>query len=231
MAFNENFVKSSAKDEMRRSQESAQDINESENENVNSGNNGQQRLNIRRKPATQDTTNNSGSFRSEKATSSNEPETHMTPVKLTPNGLDARLERLIDIVADYLKKTPEEIKRIKENALKNPVGIQNEYMNIYSKQIAPLRQSRHTSIESAKKENPDKVVFLYVNGERSVLKCLDKEKAGANIIYDGLIVETVGYARTPFLPANELFKEEPKLEVIAEEASNEAFSQPSKMKI
>lgn len=237
MAFNENLANGASEEEKKRATQLSKDIPESEDEKVNTpSSNEAQKLNIRR--TSSPTANagqpvNKGAFKAGNATSNDNPQLDMTPVKITPNGLDARLERLIDIVADYLKKSPEEVKRIKENALKNPQNIHSEYMTIYSKQIVPLKESRHTSIESAKAENPDKIVFLYVRDDRSVLKCIPKEKAGANVIYDGLIVETVGYNRTPFPAANELFKEEPKVEVISEEESNAAFSQQqaSKMKM
>lgn len=237
MAFNENLANGASEEEKNRATQLSKDIPENEDEKVNQPlSNDVQKLNIRRSssPATNSGQSaNKGAFKSGNATSNDNPQIDMTPVKITPNGLDARLERLIDIVADYLKKSPEEVKRIKENALKNPQTIQSEYMNIYSKQIVPLKESRHTSIESAKAENPDKIVFLHVRDDRSVLKCISKEKAGANVIYDGLIVETVSYNRTPFPPANELFKEQPKVEVISEEESNAAFSQQqsSKMKM
>lgn len=237
MAFNENLANGASEEEKKRATQLSKDIPEIEDEKVNTPpSNEAQKLNIRRSSspaANAGQSANKGAFKAGNATSNDNPHLDMTPVKITPNGLDARLERLIDIVADYLKKSPEEVKRIKDNALKNPQSIQSEYMTIYSKQIVPLKESRHTSIESAKAENPDKIVFLYVRDDRSVLKCIPKEKAGANVIYDGLIVETVGYNRTPFPAANELFKEEPKVEVISEEESNAAFSQQqtSKMKM
>lgn len=152
---------------------------------------------------------NKGSFQPKGVISSNEEMmSNNVPIKITGNGLDARLERLIDIVADYLKKTPEEIKDIKKNALKEPVLFFNEYNKIYQNEIQPLRQDRYSSIETAKKEMPDKIVFMFVKDGRSILRSMNRSEAGEKIIYDGVIIESVQYTRTPFGPSTELFAPE-----------------------
>lgn len=172
---------------------------------------------------------NKGSFQPKGVISSNEEMmSNNVPIKITGNGLDARLERLIDIVADYLKKTPEEIKDIKKNALKEPVLFFNEYNKIYQNEIQPLRQDRYSSIETAKKEMPDKIVFMFVKDGRSILRSMNRSEAGEKIIYDGVIIESVQYTRTPFGPSTELFAPESnEPEILNTESMENKESAPS----
>lgn len=160
-------------------------------------------------PQNNSSVSNKGSFQPKGVISSNEETmSNNVPIKITGNGLDARLERLIDIVADYLKKSPEEIKDIKKNALKEPALFFSEYNQIYQNEIQPLRQGRYSSIEMAKKEMPDKIVFMFVRDGNSILRSMNRSEAGAKVIYDGVVIESVQYTRTPFGPSTELFAPE-----------------------
>jgi len=143
-------------------------------------------------------------------------------VKYDENGLDVRLNRLIDVVADYLNKTPEEVKKIKREALKNPREITQEYNRIFKEEIKPNNVERFKSLEDAKREHPDKIVFMTVKNGKASLSAVNRENAGGKILYDGVMVESVPFNRTPFEAPSVLFAD-PKKELIASEDVDGAF--------
>lgn len=133
------------------------------------------------------------------------------------NGLDIRLNTLIDRVCEYLNKKDDEISKIKKEALRNPEAIRGEYQKLYDEVIEPETNKRYETIQSAKKENPDKFIFILVKDDKQKLVGFNKEEYPAFAIYDGVTIKTVSYDRTPFGPPSELFanEEEPKQEEIA----------------
>lgn len=130
------------------------------------------------------------------------------------NGLDIRLNTLIDRVCEYLNKKDDEISKIKKEALRNPEAIRGEYQKLYDEVIEPETNKRYETIQSAKKENPDKFIFILVKDDKQKLVGFNKEEYPAYAIYDGVTIKTVSYDRTPFGPPSELFAndEEPKHE-------------------
>lgn len=167
--------------------------------------------------------NKTGSFQP-KGVESNTDEHMKSSIKIKSNGLDAKLDRLIDIVTDYLKKSPEEIKMIKKKALKEPTALSKEYNEIYTQKIQPMRKGRYDSLETAKREMPDQVVFMFVKDEFTKLRQMPKSEAKEKIIYDGIIIESVQYTRTPFGPASKVFapeENEPEIINIAEVSNKE----------
>lgn len=121
------------------------------------------------------------------------------------NGLDIRLNTLIDRVCEYLNKKDDEIAKIKKEALRNPEAIRGEYQKIYNEVVEPETNKRYETIQSAKKENPDKFIFILVKDDKQKLVGFNKIDHPAYAIYDGVTIKTVSYDRTPFGPPSELF--------------------------
>lgn len=121
------------------------------------------------------------------------------------NGLDIRLNTLIDRVCEYLNKKDDEISKIKKEALRNPEAIRGEYQRLYDEVVEPETNKRYETIQSAKKENPDKFIFILVKDDKQKLVGFNKDEYPAFAIYDGVTIKTVSYDRTPFGPPSELF--------------------------
>lgn len=121
------------------------------------------------------------------------------------NGLDIRLNTLIDRVCEYLNKKDDEISKIKKEALRNPEAIRGEYQRLYDEVVEPETNKRYETIQSAKKENPDKFIFILVKDDKQKLVGFNKDEYPAFAIYDGVTIKTVNYDRTPFGPPSELF--------------------------
>lgn len=121
------------------------------------------------------------------------------------NGLDIRLNTLIDRVCEYLNKKDDEISKIKKEALRNPEAIRGEYQRLYDEVVEPETNKRYETIQSAKKENPDKFIFILVKDDKQKLVGFNKNEYPAFAIYDGVTIKTVSYDRTPFGPPSELF--------------------------
>lgn len=151
--------------------------------------------------------------------------------KMAANGLPLRLDKLIDVVSDHQGLDVNTIKEIKKKALTNPDSLMKEYENIFMTEIKPNIDSRHRTLEDAKKQHPDKIVFMFIKDGKQLFKALDKEKANGYEAYDGLVIETMSSSRTPFGPANIVFaKDEPKIIDESDDAFEESPQTPQEDK-
>ena len=121
------------------------------------------------------------------------------------NGLDARLNTLIDRVCEYFNKKEDEIAKIKREALRNPEVIRSEYHELFKKLVEPDENKRYQDIQSARSQYPDQYIFILVKDDKQKLVGFKKADYPAYAIYDGVTVKTVDYDRTPFGPPSELF--------------------------
>jgi len=194
---------------------------------------GRRRPDFKRDSANSASNNNSGSDINLKTDNSNKgayspknvsSASNNQPIKYAANGLDSRLDRLIDIVGDYLDKSQEEIDKIKRQAKRNPDEITREYNRIFRDEIKPKKEKNYKSLEDARREHPDKIILMRIqeNGEAS-MSAMNRENAGSKILYDGVIVKSVPFTRSPFDAPSILF-EEAKPKLIASEDSDEAFN-------
>lgn len=121
------------------------------------------------------------------------------------NGLDARLNTLIDRVCEYFNKKEDEIAKIKREALRNPEIIRSEYHELFKRLVEPDENKRYQDIQSARTQYPDQYIFILVKDDKQKLVGFKKADYPAYAIYDGVTVKTVDYDRTPFGPPSELF--------------------------
>lgn len=121
------------------------------------------------------------------------------------NGLDARLNTLIDRVCEYFNKKEDEIAKIKREALRNPEIVRSEYHELFKRLVEPDENKRYKDIQSARSQYPDQYIFILVKDDKQKLVGFKKTDYPAYAIYDGVTVKTVDYDRTPFGPPSELF--------------------------
>lgn len=133
------------------------------------------------------------------------------------NGLDIRLNALLDKVCEFFNITEQEIAKIKKDALKNPEAFRAKYQKIYDEEVQPESNKRYESIQAAKKEFPDKFIFMIVNEDKHKLLGYNKDEHPEYAIYDGVTISIVNYDKTPFGPPSELFSEEDNQEKVEEE--------------
>lgn len=144
--------------------------------------------------------------------------------------LDPKLVVIIEKVCTFLNKSKKEVDEIMDKAIKNPEAVKSEYNTMYNDIVQPKTQERYRSIEDAQTRNPDRIVFMSVKDGEDKLIGLVKEKFPAFEIYQGTIMQTVDFDRTPFDAPSKLFNNEIKQEVkqeVVNDTKQENTSQPS----
>lgn len=130
--------------------------------------------------------------------------------------LDPKLVVIIEKVCTFLNKSKKEVDEIMEKAVKNPEAVKSEYNTMYNDIVQPKTQERYRSIEDAQAKNPDRIVFMSVKDGEDKLIGLMKDKYPSFEIYQGTIMQTVEFDRTPFEAPSKLFANEAKKENVVE---------------
>lgn len=136
--------------------------------------------------------------------------------------LDPKLVVIIEKVCTFLNKSKKEVDEIMDKAIKNPEAVKSEYNTMYNDIVQPKTQERYRSIEEAQSKNPDRIVFMSVKDGEDKLIGLMKDKFPAFEIYQGTIMQTVEFDRTPFDAPSKLFSNDVK-----QELSNENKQEPA----
>lgn len=149
------------------------------------------------------------------------------PMNRPSNGLEIRLDRLIDVVADFKGFKKEETDRDKIKALTHPSLITEKYEQIYQQQVLPARNKVFQNIEESQKAHPDHIIFMHSKEGHSKLVSLSRERAGSNAAYEGCDVEVISSGRSPFQPPSILFATPQAEQVVIDDAAFES-SEPER---